>query len=348
MDGRPGRGGWNRAVRVLAALTLGGAAMAAAGGPIATLTGRYIKSYRNKSLGAGAVVDARDALFVASPDNRYPITLGGGEGGCFAGGSVLGRYDRTWGWERMHDLNNAGIAFENPRFTVDGIRIDNVTDGLRPRPGDGFVVKNVWLSFIRDDCVENDHLQGGLVAYSLLDGCYVAFSARPSPAKLRSGYDGSVKVWTIRDSLVRLEPMPGPRGESADGRGHGVFFKWHRWKEPERSLSPKLALHGNVFMVERAGQEGKRLGVPPGKLASCSDNVLVWLGPGEFPGKLPGECFRVTTDRRVWDDAVASWHARHGAGGAGPVRSTMPAACGLERPPGHPSPPMAVSGWMAQ
>jgi hypothetical protein len=248
---------------------------------------------------------------------------------------VLGRYDRTWDWDRMHDLNNAGIAFENARFTVDGIRIDNVTDGIRPRPGDGFVIKNVWLSFIRDDCVENDHLQGGLVADSLLDGCYVAFSARPSPAKLRSGFDGSAKVWTIRDSLVRLEPMPGPRGGTAADRGHGGFFKWHRWKEPERSLSPKLALHGNVFMVETTGQEGgKRLGVPPDKLASCSNNTMVWLGPGEFPGKLPADCFKVTTDRRVWDDAVAAWRARHGAGGAAPTGSPRPAspdACGLNR-----------------
>src|SRR5262245_35528329 len=117
---------WRRVARVLAIAALGGAAVAAAGGPVLPVTGRYIKSYRNKSLDAGTVVDARSALFVASPDNRYPITLGGGEGGCFAGGSVLGRYDRTWGWERMHDLNNAGLAFENARFTVDGVRIDNV------------------------------------------------------------------------------------------------------------------------------------------------------------------------------------------------------------------------------
>ncbi len=336
MQTGPGRNLWWRCtIRALAAVVLGGAvaAAAASSGSVITLSGRYVKSYRPKTLPAGAVVDARDALFVASPDNRYPITLGGGEGACFAGGSVLGRYDRAWDWDRMHDLNNAGLAFENARFTVDGVRIDNVTDGIRPRPGDGFAIKNVWLSFIRDDCVENDHLQGGLVADSLLDGCYVAFSARPSPAKLRSGYDGSAKVWMIRDSLVRLEPMPGPRGGTAADRGHGGFFKWHRWKEPERSLSPKLALHGNVFMVETAGQEGgKRLGVPPDKLASCSDNTMVWLGPGEFPGKLPGECFKVTTDRRVWDDAVASWRARHGAAGAlagGSKGSAMPAACGL-------------------
>jgi hypothetical protein len=318
----------------LAALTLGGALRAVAVGEVVTLAGRYIKSYRNKTLAGGAVLDARDALFVASPDNRYPITLGGGDGGCFAGGSVLGRYDRTWSWERMHDLNNAGLAFENARFTVDGVRIDNVTDGIRPRPGDDFVIKNVWLSFIRDDCVENDHLQGGLVADSLLDGCYVAFSARPSPSKLQSGHDGSAKVWTIRDSLVRLAAMPGPRGESTDGLGHGGFFKWHRWKEPERSLSPRLALHGNVFMVERAGQEGgKRLGVPPGKLASCSNNVMVWLGPGEFPGKLPSQCFTVTTDRRVWDDAVTSWRVRHGAGVGGPAGLAAVTPCGLTRRP---------------
>ena len=167
------------------------------------------------------------------------------------------------------------------------------------------------LTHVRDDCIENDHLQDGLVEDSLLDGCYVAFSARPSPEKIANGVSGAGKVWRIQSSLVRLEAMPGPPEPSSDGLGHGGFFKWHLWENPTASLSPMLVLHGNVFMAERVGLVGpERMGVPPGRLVSCSNNVMVWLGPGDYPGSLPA-CFTVTTDRRVWDAAVADWMRRH-------------------------------------
>ena len=49
----------------------------------------------------------------------------------------------------------------------------------------------------------------------------------------------------------------------------------------------------------------------PSSLTACSNNVMVWLGGGLYPAPLPA-CFTVTTDRAVWDDAVASWKLRHG------------------------------------
>ena len=281
-------------------------------GPLVTLTGTLSGAYNSQSLAAGTRIDARAATFLASPTNLYPISLGGAGGCCLLGGTVLGQYDRTWTWSQMHGINNAGIAFLNGDFTIDGLRVDDVEDGIRPRQGGGFTVRNAWLSYVRDDCVENDHLQDGLIDDSLLDGCYVAFSARPSPSIISSGYDGRNKLWTIRNTLVRLEPMPGPDGPTPDGLGHGGFFKWHLWGDPVNSLSPKLALHDNVFLAERVGVVGAdRMGIPPGELLECSNNVMVWLGPGDFPAPLPAECFTVTTDRAVWDNAVADWVARH-------------------------------------
>jgi hypothetical protein len=38
--------------------------------------------------------------------------------------------------------------------------------------------------------------------------------------------------------------------------------------------------------------------------------VVVWLGEGPFPDPLP-DCFTVTTDKSVWDNAVAEWKANH-------------------------------------
>src|SRR6185295_4567023 len=100
-------------------------------------------------------------------------------------------------------------------------------------------------------------------------------------------------------------------GGSLDGYGHAGFFKWHGWDDPATSLSPKLALHNNVFMAERVGTAGaSRMGIPPGRLVSCSNNVMVWLGPGDYPAPLPAY-FTVTNDRSVWDNAVAAWTASH-------------------------------------
>jgi len=55
---------------------------------------------------------------------------------------------------------------------------------------------------------------------------------------------------------------------------------------------------------------------PPGKLADCENNTMVWLGAGPFPEPLPSTfngkpCFAITTDKSVWDNAVAQWKANH-------------------------------------
>ena len=281
------------------------------GPPRVTLSGTFVASYYNGSLAAGTRIDARAATFLASDANSYPLNLGGGAGVVLAGGAVLGQYDRTETWGQMHASNNAGVNFSNAGFTVEGFRIDNVTDGVRPQNGGAFTVRGVWLSYVRDDCIENDHMQDGLVDDSLLDGCYVAFSARPSSTIVTGGANGSTKLWTIQNSLVRLQPMPGPSVPSPDDLGHEGFFKWHLWGDPANSLSPKLALYNNLFMAERAGQMGAdRMGIPPGELQGCANNVMVWLGSGPFPAALPS-CFTVTTDRGVWDRAVGEWLRRH-------------------------------------
>jgi hypothetical protein len=110
--------------------------------------------------------------------------------------------------------------------------------------------------------------------------------------------------------------MPGPRPGSnnyPDGLGHGPFFKVDKWDDPPNSRSPRFILRNNVFRADRVGQESdRRMGIPPGHVLECENNVMVWLGPGNYPAALPS-CFRVTKDKRVWDDAVARGTAQHPA-----------------------------------
>ena len=93
--------------------------------------------------------------------------------------------------------------------------------------------------------------------------------------------------------------------------GHGAFFKWG-----SDGTSPKLALHNNIFRVDQPSNSSNGLGIPDGKLESCSNNVVVWLGEGDFPDPLPetfrGQpCFTITTDPTVWDGAVQQWKLHH-------------------------------------
>jgi hypothetical protein len=271
-------------------------------GQLVRLSGMHAAAYDDRTLAPDTRIDARAATFLASLSNHYPISIDGGAGVCLAGGTVRGQYDRSLSWATMHDMNNAGVAFANPT-TVDGIRIDDVTDGIRPRGQGPFTVRNAWLSYVRDDCLENDHVEGGVVEDSLFDGCYVAISERPSPSIVSGGVGGSADVLTIQRSLIRLAPMPGPRGGADADLGNGQFFKWS-------DGATRLALVGNVFMAEQVSQEGgDTMGIPAG-LTSCANNVMVWLGPGSYPAPLPA-CFRVTHDRGIWDAAVADWKRRH-------------------------------------
>ena len=161
---------------------------------------------------------------------------------------------------------------------------------------------------MRVDCIESDDLEGGVIEDSLLDGCYVTFAARP---RQRAKIDGSQNTWVIRDTLARLRPQSGVfKGTSP---GHGGFFKW----DP---LAPKLEIHDSIFGVDQLPNHND-LGIPDGKLTSCSNNTVVWLGSGAYPDPLP-TCFTITTDVSVWDNAVQNWKTNHGLDGGVTVSQT--------------------------
>jgi hypothetical protein len=94
--------------------------------------------------------------------------------------------------------------------------------------------------------------------------------------------------------------------------GHGPFFKWNKVD----NKSPQLSLHNNIFRVDQPSNSSSGLGLPEGKLAICSNNIVVWLGEGVYPDSLPNtfngqECFSITTDKTIWDNAVQEWMDRH-------------------------------------
>ena len=228
---------------------------------------------------------------------HYAVELTGDSRVCVSGGTFIGTWPRDTSWKQMH--GTSAIVLDGPRATVEDVTVRGYGDSIRMMENAGhFVVRRVHLSFSRDDCIENDWLLTGTVTGSLLDGCYNAFSAR----SYEDVPDGDDHVWTIRSSLVRLEPMPRTYHDEEPIPGTAGFFKWDEH-------GPRLVLEDNVFRADQAaGPVG--LGIPKGKLKSCSGNTMVWLGKGRYPGHLPN-CFKLTRDKAVWDKAVADWHEAH-------------------------------------
>jgi hypothetical protein len=299
-------------------------------GPLIVKSGIYESRWDARSsdaLAANTKVDAKAASWIAlwplQDKMDYPIVFGGESGLCFSGGEIVGNYPDKMGdpvepWDYdpyatwSYIAGTSAMEIKMPNFVLENIRIHNFGDGisLNSDTESNFIIRGVYFSKLRDDCIENDHMRGGLVEDSLFDGCYTAFSTRPQC----SDCDSSSKIWIIRDSLVRLEPMDGVYKNRGPVPGHAGFFKWDT---SSADISPKLALHNNIFRVDQeSGTVG--LGVPAGKIESCSNNIMVWLGEGSYPDPndgqdpLPQDCFTITTDKSIWDNAVSQWKAEHG------------------------------------
>jgi hypothetical protein len=283
--------------------------------PVTRVAGT-VRTYRVDSVPDGKTYDLRGTRIVGFPaSNLYPLLFGKrgpGQATCVLGGAVAGQQPRDLTWQVMkRTLDGDGLHFKSDGGVVDGVRIDNVQDGIGTIGGDpaGITIRNAHLSYIRDDCIENDAIVGLTVKDSLLDGCFAGVSERPGRgARARPAPPG--ETVTLDGVLLRLQPMPYERseatcgGNAAGGRGHSGFFKWS-------PFANRLVVRNTILMAERDSVNCSRSMNLPGN-SSYENVTLVWLGSGRYPGKVPASGVRVTRDRSVWDRARADWLVRHG------------------------------------
>ncbi len=265
----------------------------------------------------------------------------GPAGGCWAGGLIESDYSRCSTFHDNKATDPGAVSWGQPGFKVQGVAIRNIEDDLRPHdgadiifpglspantkfnPADDFDVSSVWTEYIRGDCFENDGYAGGRLRDSLFDGCNAWMSETPGvrlarlppefhkqAIEVRNMLNGQSKTVLIDKILLRMSAMPYPNTETAFGKvtvngipyGGGPFFK-------VLPRSPRLVVTNSIFVFDPllAGTDTFDF---PETITSCSNNVIVWLGAGDFPGRHP-DCFRVTKDVNVWKAAVRDWHARH-------------------------------------
>jgi hypothetical protein len=260
----------------------------------------------------GEAVDLREATYTAH--SRNAVRLRGIDAGiCAVGGTIVGDWDHCASWRELKDENHACLSFETNQTSIHGLHCFNVHDGIRPRSpagpqsvpagGEDFDIAHVWLEYIRDDCIENDTVASGTIRDSLLDGCFAGVSVRPGKKRP----DLTDVTVTLDRVLMRLEPMPHPNRSvitTIDGidYGHLAILKTYKG-------GPHWVIKDSVFAIHGDSHSDLTQGFD--QLKACSNNTIVWLGEGPFPAWYPEDCFTVTTDVKVWQEAVADWHARH-------------------------------------
>src|SRR5882724_3669479 len=283
-------------------------------GPLVTLSGLRSSTYETGSLSSTAKVDATTAQFLVDQATNVPVRVGGGNGICWSGGEILGQYTPSTSWSTMHDKYG---MIPGSGSSANGIQIQNVTifsygDGISfdVQSDAGWSIRNVHIKYSRDDCIENDFLNAGTIDSTFLDGCYDGVSAQ----EYSGSPNGTNNIITMSNSLVRLQSVDGVYGGAIPN--HNAFWKWS-------TIGPSLALYNNVFRTDGPSREGNGaqmwMAPPPGKLADCRNNVMVWLGSGSYPETLPttfnGQpCFTLMTGAaglQYWNNAVAQWQALH-------------------------------------
>lgn len=288
----------------------------------------------------GKVFDARQADFLNSGVKWGMISIEGNPadtGMTWLGGFVYSNKPWDASWDQHKDLNgltrnSAAINVAATNMAVSGLHFFNVHDGVRTSNANHWVVEHVWGEYIRDDCIENDHLQSGRIYDSLFDGCYTGISARPSREDAVSdGYGQTIELDRV---LLRLQAMPYPfeweRKDGvidADGNpyngsglpfGHGSFFKI-----TDEGRNPHFIIRNCVFLATHLTDPSKFDFPPDSLIDDCRNNTIIWLGPGSYPGKLPVQkfpgSFEIVTGqdgRDLWQQKVVDWHDRHPGVGA--------------------------------
>jgi hypothetical protein len=146
----------------------------------------------NGELASAPILDAR--LFsITQVNNSIAVILGtlpystSPAEVAFIGGLLrtVGDPNRVhnW-WYNEFGSNHCLDILLPPWVVVDGVRIDNCTDGIGTRSQFGgydttkFRISNCWIRKPHDDGIENDQFQSLLVQDCLIEECYMGISMR--------------------------------------------------------------------------------------------------------------------------------------------------------------------------
>jgi hypothetical protein len=230
-----------------------------------------------------------------------------GNNACWAGGTVIGTNSPRvpappWGAINKVHYGDA-LMLNSMRGVVDGFRVDNMgEDGIATFNSANFIIKDTWISHISDDCIENDALHSGIIADSLLDGCFMAISIDPG-----ANYEGVSKRanrLTLDGVLLKVES--GNMSDRPRYDESGVWLKTHR-------ASPSLRIYKSILAFDDfSTRDPLLLRRAWERIIDCKGNVIAWLSDAAFPSNFPttNSCFKIVKGkmaRSLWSAAKQNW-----------------------------------------
>ncbi len=233
------------------------------------------------------------------PINTYPLRVYDSKAVVLLGGRFDGEVPQSSEWVHTYCNSTAVGLWDSPYGSVEGLRARRVWDGIRfARASAFFRVDRVWLSDVRDDCIENDFLLAGMIKDSLFDGCFSVISMR-SPDD--AAPDNSATIVTLAGVLMRLQPYLY-RGVVRQG-----------FPVKGNATSPSLVIHDSVIAI--SGEEminPTALSASLSKIEDCRNNLFLFTSDKAWPDKLakPPSCFRVLQGeaaRLAWQEARQNW-----------------------------------------
>jgi hypothetical protein len=239
------------------------------------------------------------------PTNSYPLNIFSIDGVSIIGGVIEGSVPQQSDWDASY-CNSAAVNLKNAAGgVIDGIRISRAWDGVRIGPESGkVVIRNAWLSDIRDDAVENDNLLEARIIDTLIDGALQGVSLRPNA---RSKIGASQSRLVITGSLFRLREYP------YKGRPElGSLIK----ADPR---SPRITITNRVIAIDSPQDDtpASSWALMLSKLDPSAHNLLLWLSDRPVPERLqlPDSGFRLLRGadaRAAWNNAKLNWIHCHG------------------------------------
>jgi hypothetical protein len=227
--------------------------------------------------GSGAICSAQGA-----PNLDYPVNLEHYPGGCAAGGTIFGAVNPAWVWQDAYCNGAAVRVASSENFLLENWRIDRAWDGIRPSSA-GSIIRDVWLSNTRDDCLEQDTLEGFTLTDALLDGCHAGISASKKDVT-PPGANG--RTTSLDRVLIRLEARP-----FISDTGERVSISNVFYKTSDNSAWPALSVKNSIFAADYISPTNsdpwQRQWAAMAAAGDCENNAFLYLGNNYTVETLP-------------------------------------------------------------
>ena len=285
-----------------------------------TLTGNYGSTpYKVSGLASGTMIDAETATWLQDNDGgngaQYPFLVYKSSNVVIDGGTIVGKVDMTSDWRDVYSTgNSAAIRTEDtPNVVIRDWRITDTWDAVRVSwNSQNFVIEDIWVTNARDDAVENDKLNSGVIRDSLFDGVFAGVSIDPSSS---SPVDGSRETVSFDGVLMRMQPY------LYEGMWtHASPIKTNSATNGE--ITPNLRFTNNVFAIEDVNHRSYRsMEDAWAHTVESSGNYFLNLSdtplPADYPMPPAGwTVLQGQAARDYWAQAKADWIERHEGGGA--------------------------------